>query len=147
MQDFFKQQSEWLNTWQEQQQELTKQYASWGEDLTQGFQGATKQQIPTNFEDLLKSQQELFEQFTSFGTNLQQNIQQTWGDKLPEELLRQFNFNLLQEFYKSWLGNIPRWSAKPVYGRAELGRSEQFPEQLHQTGTSIFLNLQQLQPD
>ncbi len=106
MEDFFKQQSEWLNTWQEQQQKLTKQYASWGEDLTQGFPGATKQQIPTNLEDLLKTQQELFEQFTSFGTNLQQNIQQTWGDKLPEELLRQFNFNLLQEFYKSWLGNI-----------------------------------------
>ena len=106
MQDLFKQQAEWLNTWQEQQQKLTKQYASWGEDLTQGFHGATKQQGPTNFEDLLKSQQELFEQFTSFGSNLQQNIQQAWGDKLPTELLRQFNFNLLQEFYKSWLGNM-----------------------------------------
>ena len=106
MQDYFKQQAEWLNTWQEQQQKLTEQYASWGENLTQSFEGATKQQMPTNFEDLLKSQQELFEQFTSFGTNLQQNIQQTWGDKLPEELLRQFNFDILQEFYKSWLGNM-----------------------------------------
>jgi hypothetical protein len=106
MQDYFKQQAEWLNTWQEQQQKLTEQYASWGENLTQGFEGATKQQIPTNFEDLLKSQQELFEQFTSFGTDLQQNVQQAWGDKLPEELLRQFNFNILQEFYKSWLGNM-----------------------------------------
>jgi hypothetical protein len=106
MQDYFKQQAEWLNTWQEQQQKLTKEYASWSENLTQGFEGATEQQIPTNFEDLLKSQQELFEQFTRFGTDLQQSIQQTWGDKLPEELLRQFNFNLLQEFYKSWLGNM-----------------------------------------
>ncbi|MGK2905156.1 MAG: poly(R)-hydroxyalkanoic acid synthase subunit PhaE, partial [Desulfuromonadales bacterium] len=105
MQDFFKQQAKWLSTWQEQQQKLTEQYASWGEDLTQGVQGA-KQEIPTNFEELLKSQQELFEQFTSFGANLQQNIQQIWGDKLPTELLRQFNFNILQEFYKSWLGNM-----------------------------------------
>ncbi len=106
MQVFFKQQAEWLNTWQEQQQNLTKQYASWGEDLTKGFPGATKQQVPTNFEDLLKVQQELFEQFTSFGTNLQQSIQQTWGDKLPAELLKQFNFSILQEFYKSWLSNM-----------------------------------------
>ncbi len=106
MQDFFKQQAEWLNTWQDQQQKLTKQYANWGEELTQGFPGAAKQQIPTNFEDLLKTQQELFEQFTSFGTNLQQSIQQTWGDKLPAELLKQFNFSILQEFYKSWLGNM-----------------------------------------
>ena len=106
MQDYFKQQAEWLNTWQEQQQKLTKEYASWSENLTQGFEGASEQQIPTNFEDLLKSQQELFEQFTSFGTNLQQNIQQAWGDKLPTELLQQFKFNLLQEFYKSWLGNM-----------------------------------------
>ncbi|MGK2943335.1 MAG: poly(R)-hydroxyalkanoic acid synthase subunit PhaE [Desulfuromonadales bacterium] len=106
MQDFFKQQAEWLNVWQEQQQKLTKEYASWGEDLAQSLEGATTQQIPTNFDDLLNSQQELFQQFTNFGTNLQQNIQKTWGDKLPEELLRQFNFNLLQEFYKNWLGNM-----------------------------------------
>lgn len=105
MQDFFKQQADWLSTWQEQQQKLTKQYASWGEDLTQGGQGA-RQGIPTNFEELLKSQQELFEQFTSFGANLQQNLQQSWGDKLPTELLRLFNFNIMQEFYKGWLGNM-----------------------------------------
>ena len=89
MEDIFKQQAEWLNSWQEQQQKLTKQYASWGEGLTKGFTGAGKQQIPTNFEDLLKTQQELFEQFTSFGIDLQQNIQQTWGDKLPADLLGQ----------------------------------------------------------
>lgn len=106
MQDFFKQQTEWLNTWQEQQQKLTKQYASWGEDLVQGATSATKQQVPSNFEELLKTQQDLFEQFASFGTDLQQNIQKTWGDKLPAELLKQFNFNILQEFYKSWLGNM-----------------------------------------
>ena len=106
MQDFFKQQAGWLNTWQEQQQKLTKQFASLGEDLTQGFAEAGKQQIPGNFEELLKSQQELFEQFTSFGANLQQNIQQAWGDKLPAELLRLFNFNIMQQFYKSWLGNM-----------------------------------------
>jgi Poly(R)-hydroxyalkanoic acid synthase subunit (PHA_synth_III_E) len=106
MQDFFKQQAGWLNTWQEQQQKLTKQFASMGEDLTQGFAGAGKPQIPSNFEGLLKSQQELFEQFTSFAANLQQNIQQAWGDKLPAELLRLFNFNILQQFYKSWLGNL-----------------------------------------
>jgi hypothetical protein len=103
MQDYFKQQAEWLSTWQEQQQKLAKQYASWGEELAQG---ATAQSLPTNFEDLLKAQQDLFTQFTSFGANLQQNIQQAWGDKMPTELLRQFKFNVLQEFYKSWLGNM-----------------------------------------
>lgn len=103
MQDFFKQQAEWLSTWQEQQQKLAKQYADWGEELGQG---ATAQALPTNFEDLLKAQQDLFTQFTSFGANLQQNIQQTWGDKMPTELLHQFKFNVLEEFYKSWLGNM-----------------------------------------
>ncbi len=106
MEDLFKQQAEWLNTWQEQQQKLTKQYASWSEDLTKGIQGATRQQVPIDFSDLLKTQQELLEQFTSFGTNLQQSIQQALGDKLPTELLRQFNFTVLQEFYKSWLANM-----------------------------------------
>jgi hypothetical protein len=106
MQDFFKQQAEWLNTWQEQQQKLTKQYAAWGEGLAQGAPGDFSQQVPGNFEELVKAQQELFEQFTGFGHQLQQNLQQLWGDKLPSELLRQFNFNLLQEFYKNWLGNM-----------------------------------------
>lgn len=106
MQDFFKQQAEWLNTWQEQQQKLTEQYAAWGEGLAQGAPGDFSQQVPGNFEELLKSQQDLFAQFASFGTNLQQNIQQNWGDKLPTELLSQFKFNMLQEFYKSWLGNM-----------------------------------------
>ncbi len=102
MQDYFKQQAEWLSTWQEQQQKLTKQYA----DLAQGVTGGTTHAIPTNFEDLLKAQQDLFSQFTSFGTNLQQNIQQAWGDKMPTELLQQFKFNILEQFYKSWLGNM-----------------------------------------
>jgi len=106
MQDFFKQQAEWLKTWQEQQETLTKQYAAWGEGLAQGAPGDFSQQVPGNFEELVKAQQELFEQFTGFGQQLQQNLQKLWGDKLPEELLRQFNFNLLQEFYKSWLGNM-----------------------------------------
>jgi len=106
MQDFFKQQAEWLNTWQEQQQTLTKQYAAWGEGLAEAAPGDFSQQVPGNFEELVKAQQELFEQFTGFGQQMQQNLQQLWGDKLPEELLRQFNFNLLQEFYKNWLGNM-----------------------------------------
>jgi|GEM_PF-1388970 len=106
MQDFFKQQADWLKTWQEQQQTLTKQYAAWGEGLAQAAPGDSSQQVPGNFEELVKAQQELFEQFTGFGQQMQQNLQQLWGDKLPSELLRQFNFNLLQEFYKSWLGNM-----------------------------------------
>ena len=106
MEDFFKQQAGWLNAWQEQQQKLTQQYAKWGETLTQGVADAAKQQVPANFEDLLKTQQELMEQFTSFGAELQRNIQQTWGDKLPGELLKQFNFNILQEFYKNWLASM-----------------------------------------
>jgi len=106
MEDFFKQQTDWLNTWQEQQQKLTKQYATWGEDLTQGLMGNAKQQVPSNLEDLLKMQQDLFEQFSNFGTDLQQNIQQAWGDRLPGDLLRHFNFNIMQEFYKNWLGNM-----------------------------------------
>ncbi len=106
MQDFFKQQSDWLNTWKEQQEKLAKQYASWGEDLTQGVSGATKHQVPTNLEELMQVQQDLLAQFTSFGSNLQQNMQQALAGKLPEEMLKQFNFNMLQEFYKSWLGNL-----------------------------------------
>ena len=106
MQDFFKQQADWLKTWQEQQQTLTKQYAAWGEGLAQAAPGDSSQQVPGNFEELVKAQQELFEQFTGFGQQMQQNLQQLWGDKLPSELLRQFNFNLLQEFYKNWLGNM-----------------------------------------
>jgi len=106
MDDFFKQQAGWLDAWREQQQKLTEQYARWGEDLTKGVGGGPQQQVPTNFEDVLKMQQELFEQFSGFGTDLQQNLQKLWGDKLPKELLQQFNFNLLQEFYKSWLGSM-----------------------------------------
>ena len=106
MEDIFKQQAQWLNSWQEQQEKLTKQYASWGENLTQGIPGVGNQQIPTNFEEILKGQQELLEQFTSFGGDLQQNLQKLWGDKLPKELLGHFNFSFLQEFYKSWLGNM-----------------------------------------
>ena len=106
MEDLFKQQAGWLKAWQEQQQKLTEQYAKWGEDLTKGVADTTRKQVPTNFEDLFKTQQELLQEFTSFGTELQRNIQQTWGDKLPVELLKQFNFNILQEFYKNWLSSM-----------------------------------------
>ncbi len=106
MDNFFKQQADWLNTWQEQQQKLTKQYANWGEELAKGFQGSPLKQAPTSVEELLKAQQELFEQFTNFGAELQKNIQQLWGDQLPSDLFRQFNFNILQEFYKNWLANM-----------------------------------------
>jgi len=106
MEDFFKQQAEWLSTWQEQQEKLTRQYAQWGEEFTKGVTGAAQHQVPTNVEELLQAQQELLKQFTGFGVELQQKIQQLWGDKLPAEVLRLFNFNILQEFYKSWLGNM-----------------------------------------
>jgi len=106
MEDFFKHQAEWLNVWQEQQQKLSEQYAQWGEEFSKGAVGAASQQIPANFESLLKNQQDLLQQFNTFSAEMQQNIQQLWGDKLPDELLRLYNFNILQQFYKSWLGNM-----------------------------------------
>jgi hypothetical protein len=106
MEDFFKDQAKWLSVWQEQQQKLVRQYAQWGEDLTKEWTEAAQNQAPTNFEDVIKAQQDLFEQFRSFSTELQNNIFQMWGDKLPKELLQQFNFAILQEFYRNWVSNM-----------------------------------------
>ena len=106
MEDFFKDQAKWLSTWQEQQQKLVQQYAKWGEDLTKEFTESAQRQAPINFEDVVKAQQDLFEQFSQFSKELQNNIFQMWGDKLPKELLQQFNFTILQEFYRNWVSNM-----------------------------------------
>lgn len=106
MEDFFKQQAGWLQTWQEQQQKLAQEYAKWGESFIKEVDGSKGQQMPFTFESLLQTQQGLFEKFTAFTADLQRNFQQLYCDRLPPELLRLFNFNMIQEFYKNWLSTL-----------------------------------------
>lgn len=105
MQDFFKQQPDWLKTWQESQETLTKQYAGWSEEWMKNMLGNKKEE-PDFFEGWFKSQNDLEGQFREFSKRLNEMINNAWSDKLPAEVLKFMNISFFEEFYKNWLSNL-----------------------------------------
>ncbi|MCK4537106.1 MAG: hypothetical protein KAT93_08835 [Desulfuromonadales bacterium] len=102
MQDFFKQQSDWLKTWQDSQQKLTKQYAKWTENTL----GKQKKKEPDFFESWSQAQHDLVDQFNEFSKHLPEMINCNLGDKVPADVLKLLNFGFFEEFYKNWLSNL-----------------------------------------
>lgn len=105
MQEFFKQQTDWLKTWQESQEKLTKQYAGWSREWAENVFGDQKKE-PDFFEGWFKAQSALVEQFTEFSRRLHEMINNIWGDKVPAEVLKFMNISFFEEFYKNWLSNV-----------------------------------------
>lgn len=105
MQDFFKQQAEWLNAWQGSQEKLAKQYAEQGSEWMESVLGQKKPE-PDFFEGWFKSQGDLVDQFMEFSKRLQEMISRSFGDKLPPEVLKLMNTSFFEAFYKDWLANL-----------------------------------------
>jgi class III poly(R)-hydroxyalkanoic acid synthase PhaE subunit len=105
MQDFFKQQPDWLKIWQESQEKLTKQFAGLSEEWMENTLGNKKKE-PDFFEGWFKSQSSLEEQFKEFSKRLNEMINSAWSDKIPAELLKFMNISFFEEFYKNWLSNL-----------------------------------------
>lgn len=105
MQDFFKQQAEWLKSWQESQDKLTKQYAEVSEEWAENLLGNTKKE-PEFFDGWFKSQSDLKEQFMEFSQRLNEMITKVWSDKIPADVLKFINISFFEEFYKNWLSNL-----------------------------------------
>lgn len=105
MQDFFKQQAEWLKTWQESQDKLTKQYAEVSEEWAENLLGNKKKE-PEFFDGWFKGQSDLKEQFMEFSQRLNEMITKVLSDKIPAEVLKFINISFFEEFYKNWLSNL-----------------------------------------
>jgi hypothetical protein len=105
VQEFFKQQAEWLKTWQESQEKLTKQYVEASEEWKESVFG-NKENEPNFFEGWFNSQGELEEQFREFSKRLNEMITNVWSDKVPPEVLKFMNLSFFEEFYKNWLSNL-----------------------------------------
>lgn len=105
MQDFIKQQAEWLKTWQESQETLTKQYAELSREWTENMLG-NKNNNPDFFEGWFKSQNNLEEQFREFCRRLNEMLMNVWSDKVPAEVMKFMNITFFEEFYKYWLSNL-----------------------------------------
>jgi hypothetical protein len=105
MQEYFKQQADWLKTWQENQESLTKQYAGLSEEWLSNTLGA-KKKAPDFFEGWFKSQGDLEEQFRAFSTRMNEMISNVWSSKIPPEVLRYMNISFFEQFYKNWLSSI-----------------------------------------
>ncbi len=105
MQEFFKQQAEWLKTWQENQEKLTKQYAEASEEWRENIMGK-KQNSPDFFEGWAKSQEDLTSQFMDFTQKFQESLSSAWGGKVPGGLLKFMNLSFFEEFYKHWLSGL-----------------------------------------
>jgi hypothetical protein len=105
MQDFFKQQPDWLKTWQESQETLTKQFAGLSEEWMENMLG-NKNKEPDFFEGWFKSQSDLEKQFREFSKRLNEMINSVWSDKIPAEVLKFMNISYFEEFYKNWLSNL-----------------------------------------
>lgn len=105
MQDFSKQQTDWLKTWQESQETLTKQYTELSKDWMENMLGNKKAE-PDFFEGWFKSQSDLEGQFKEFSKRLNKMINNVWSDKIPAEVLKFMNVSFFEEFYKNWLTNL-----------------------------------------
>ncbi|MEI6213118.1 MAG: poly(R)-hydroxyalkanoic acid synthase subunit PhaE [Desulfuromonadales bacterium] len=105
MQDYFKQQADWLKTWQAQQESLTKQYSGLGEEWIKNLSGG-KVRESEFFEGWFKSQGDLEEQFREFGRRMNEMISNVWSNKIPADVLKFVNVSFFEEFYKNWLSNI-----------------------------------------
>jgi len=105
MHDFIKQQTDWLKTWQESQESLTKQYAGLSEEWTKNILGGKKKE-PDFFEGWFKSQGDLEEQFREFGQRMNEMISNVWSNKIPTDMLKYMNTSFIEEYYKNWLSNI-----------------------------------------
>lgn len=106
MQDFFKQQSDWLKTWQDSQQKLTEQYANWTGKWMENTLGKQEKEEPDFFENWFQAQRDLVDQFNEFSKHLHEMINCNWGDKVPADVLKLLNFGFFEEFYKNWLSNL-----------------------------------------
>jgi hypothetical protein len=105
MQDFIKQQADWLSTWQEKQKTLTNQFSELSKDWSKNIAGAQKKQ-PDVFEGWFKSQGNLSDQFSDFSKRMNEMIQGAMGNKLPPEVMKFMNISFFEQFYKNWLSNI-----------------------------------------
>ena len=103
-QESFKQQADWLKTWQESQKTLNKQYAGWSEEWMGNMLGKTPP--PDYFEGWFKSQSGLEEQFKEFSGRLNDMITKTWSGKIPPEVMKFMNISFFEEFYKNWLSTL-----------------------------------------
>jgi hypothetical protein len=110
-----KQQADWLKTWQESQEKLTKQYAGWGEEWMAKMLGNNKLE-PDFSKGWFNSQGDLEGQFSEFGKRLNEMVTNTWGDKVPPEMLKFMNISSFGEFYKNWLSSLelPEGMKKPL---------------------------------
>ena len=92
MGDFFKQQAEWLKTWQKNQEKLTKQYTEVSEEWMGNVLGQ-KDKAPDIFSGWAKSQEDLTGQFAEFSKNWQESLSGAFGGKVPEGLLKYMNIS------------------------------------------------------
>ncbi|HIJ95285.1 MAG TPA: hypothetical protein HPP94_06045 [Desulfuromonadales bacterium] len=105
MQNFFKPQTDWLKTWQEQQETLTKQYAVLSEEWMANVLG-NKKKNPDFFEGWFKSQNDLEGQFKEFASRMNDMLSNAWGNKISPDLLKFVNVSFFESFYKNWLSAI-----------------------------------------
>ncbi|MFZ4855790.1 MAG: poly(R)-hydroxyalkanoic acid synthase subunit PhaE [Desulfuromonadaceae bacterium] len=105
MQDFFKQQPDWLKSWQESQETLTKQFAGLSEEWAKIMPGG-KKKAPDFFESWFRSQGNLEEQFREFGTRMNEMMSNVWSNKIPADMMKYMNTSFIEQYYKNWLANI-----------------------------------------
>ena len=105
MDDFFKQQPDWLKSWQESQETLTKQFAGLSEEWAKIMPGGKKKESDF-FEGWFRSQGGLQEQFKEFGARMNEMMSNAWSNKIPAEMMKYMNSSFIEEYYKNWLSNI-----------------------------------------
>src|SRR6185369_14711432 len=113
MSDIFKQQADWLKTWQENQEKMMKQYAGVGEAWMSNMFGGNKQEPGEPgffdsdfFKKWFKPQGDLDGQFKEFSQGLNDMVNKTWGDKIPAEMQKFMNLSYFGEFYKNLLSSL-----------------------------------------
>ena len=105
MQDFFKQQPDWLKSWQESQEELTKQFAVMSKEWAKIIPGS-QSKAPDFFEGWFRSQGNLEEQFRTFGQRMNEMMGSIWSNKIPADMMKFMNTSFIEQYYKNWLANI-----------------------------------------
>ena len=139
MQEYFKQQADWIKTWQESQETLTKQYAGLSEEWMETMRGNKKKE-PDFFEGWFKSQGSLEEQFREFTGRMNEMINKVYSNKLPPEVLKFMNISFFEEFYKNWLHSfeLPGGVKNPLNMNGGWQQATNFFSSVQEKGNPFF---------
>ncbi len=129
MKTIFDQNLSWLESWQEAQEKLIKQYMEWGKTIQD--KSGNAEAVNPFIGEWINSQNDLTKQFIEAGKSIQQQFLKSPGD--AHETVQQFmGLPVYEQLFKFWMDSLSKASGLgDMFGfQAGLGDQKKFLEDL-----------------